>query len=96
MFLKPTALFLFTLSALLALVKSAPASHSFINVRDQNLAINSTNTTTTSTPPTNNTNAMQNGLAAQKLNAEFAAINVTDPCQGSCFFLLSFSLNLFY
>ena len=89
---KATTLFLFTVSALLALVKSAPASHS-LNVRqysDQSLTINSTNTTSTPT----NTNATdfvkQSALAAQQLNSEFASINVTDPCQGS--FYTSFGL----
>ena len=82
---KATALFLLTVSSLLAIVKSAPASHS-LNVRQyssQNITNNSTNTPSTLT----NTNASdfvkQNGLAAQKLNSEFAAINVADPCQGS-------------
>ena len=90
MSLKATALFLLTVSALLALVKSAPASHS-LYVRQysgQNMTNNSTNTP--STPA--NTNASdfvkQSGLAAQKLNSEFAAINVTDPCQGSFYLTL--------
>lgn len=82
---KATALFLLTVSSLLALVKSAPASHS-LNVRQysgQNTINNSTNTP--STPPNTNTSDFikQSGLAAQKLNSEFAAINATDPCQGS-------------
>ena len=84
---KATALFLLTVSALPVLVNSAPASHS-LNVRQystHNVTNNSTNTPSTLT----NTNASnfveQNGLAAQKLNSEFAAINATDPCQGSSY-----------
>jgi hypothetical protein len=82
---KATALFLLTVSALLALVKSAPASHS-LNAR-QYSGLNMTNNSTNIPSTPTNTNASdfikQNGLAAQMLNSEFAAINVTDPCQGS-------------
>ena len=36
----------------------------------------------------------QDALAAQKLNAQFAAINLSDPCQGSFFLLPLISLAL--
>ena len=88
---KATFLFLLTVFASLASVKSAPTSHS-LNVRQysgQNVTNNSTNNTP-STPTNSNASDFikQDGLAAQKLNAEFAAIKVTDPCQGLFYFTL--------
>ena len=85
---KATALFLLTVSTLLALVKSAPASHS-LNARQYSFDNATTNITNTpSTPPNTNVSDFikQNALAAQTLNSEFTAINVTDPCQGSFFY----------
>lgn len=94
---KATALSLLTVCASLALVKSAPSSHSF-NARQysgQNMPNNPTNTP--NTPPNNNTSDFikQNGIAAQNLNSEFATIKATDPCQGPFYSALVFTFFAF-
>ena len=87
---KATALSLLIVCASLALVKSAPSSHSLNARQYQNM------TNTPNTPPTNNNTSdfiKQNGIAAQKLNSEFATIKATDPCQGPFYSTLVFYLS---
>lgn len=84
-----SALVLLTLGALLvAPVNSAPTFLS-LNVR-QDYGQNTTNNVTNTLTPANTSATdflKQDGLAAQKMNAEFAAIKATDPCQGLFFYL---------
>ncbi|KAF8804694.1 hypothetical protein BYT27DRAFT_7008651, partial [Phlegmacium glaucopus] len=81
---KVTSLFLLTVCALLASVKSAPTSHS-LNARQyygQNMTSNSANSSPSTLTNTSTSDFIkQDGLAAQKMNAEFATIKPTDPCQ---------------
>jgi len=82
--LKPLLLFYLYFALYLPPVKSAPISHSF-NVRQyygQNLTCNSTNSSPSTLSNTSTPDSIkQDGLAAQKMNSEFATIKANNPCQ---------------